>query len=210
MTVWRWRTDDRPVTLLSPNRHVAFLSWRPSGFDRLQANRTAFTTRLESSQMMNKRTCLLACAALLALAGCASTTAPKTIAELAAAAPELSTLNGLIKQAGLTETLQGAGPFTVFAPTNDAFKMVPAKTMEALAKDPAALKDVLSFHVLPGAVLAADVKNGNLKTAQGANLALARAGTMVTVEDAVVEKADVRASNGVVHVIDRVLIPPKK
>jgi len=160
--------------------------------------------------MMNKRTWLMACATVLALAGCASAPAPKTIADLAASTPELSTLSGLVKQAGLTETLQGPGPFTVFAPTNDAFKAVPAKTMEALGKDPAALKDVLTFHVVPGAVMAADVKNGNVKSVQGANLAVARAGTMVTVEDAVVGTADVRASNGVVHLIDRVLIPPKK
>jgi uncharacterized surface protein with fasciclin (FAS1) repeats len=161
--------------------------------------------------MMNKRTWLLACAALVTtLTGCASMSPPKTIADLAAATPELSTLNGLIKQAGLTETLKGAGPFTVFAPTNDAFKAVPAKTMEALGKDPAALKNVLMFHVLPGTVMAADVKNGNVKTAQGSDLAVAKAGTMVTVDEAVVSTADIRASNGVVHVIDRVLIPPVK
>ena len=160
--------------------------------------------------MMNKRTWLITGAALLTLAGCASMMPPKTIADLAADTPELSTLSGLIKQAGLTETLQGTGPFTVFAPTNEAFKAVPAKTMEALGKDPAALKNVLTFHVIPAAVLAADVKNGNVKTVQGADLALAKAGTTVTVEDAVVTTADIRASNGVVHLIDRVLIPPVK
>lgn len=160
--------------------------------------------------MINKRIWLMACAAVLTLAGCASMSPPKTIADLAASTPELSTLSGLIKQAGLTETLQGPGPFTVFAPTNDAFKAVPAKTMEALGKDPVALKSVLSFHVISGTVMAADVKNGNVKTVQGADLAVARAGTMVTVDEAVVGTPDIKASNGVVHLIDRVLIPPKK
>ncbi|RZT98044.1 fasciclin domain-containing protein [Rivibacter subsaxonicus] len=159
---------------------------------------------------MNKSTWLIACATLLALAGCASTPAPKTIADVAATTPELSTLDGLIKQAGLTDTLKGTGPYTVFAPTNAAFKAVPAKTLESLGKDPEALKGVLLFHVVPGTVMAADVKPGNVKTAQGANIAVSKAGTMVTVEDAVVEKADIRASNGVVHEVDRVLMPPKK
>lgn len=144
------------------------------------------------------------------MVGCASTPAPKTIAENLEATPSLSTLNGLVKAAGLTSTLQSAGPFTVFAPSNDAFKAVPAKTMEALAKDPAMLKDVLTFHVLSGKVMAADVKNSKVKTVNGAQLEVAKAGTMVTVESAVVTTADVVATNGVVHIIDTVLIPPAK
>ena len=111
-------------------------------------------------------------------------------------------------KAGLVDTLKGAGPFTVFAPNNDAFTKVPAKTMAALGADPALLKSVLSYHVVPGKTMAADVKNGNAKTVQGANLALSKAGSFVTVEDAVVQMADITASNGVVHVIDAVLIPP--
>jgi len=122
----------------------------------------------------------------------------------------LSTLNRLIAQAGLTDTLRGAGPYTVFAPSDEAFKAVPAKTMAELGADKELLKSVLTYHVLPGKVPAADVKNGNAKTVNGANLAVAKAGTTVTVEDAVVVQADVNATNGVVHVIDRVLIPPKK
>lgn len=147
-------------------------------------------------------------AALLALAGCASTPAPKTISDLAAGTPQLSTLNRLINEASLAETLRGPGPFTVFAPTDEAFKAVPAKTLEALAKDKERLKAVLGFHVLPAKVMAAEVKDGKAKTVQGADLTLARAGTFVTVEEAVVTQADVAASNGVVHVIDRVLMPP--
>ncbi|WP_430421012.1 fasciclin domain-containing protein [Methylibium petroleiphilum] len=160
---------------------------------------------------MNKRTLLLATsAAWLALAGCASTPAPKTIAGTAAATPSLSTLNKLIADAGLTETLNGAGPYTVFAPTDDAFKAVPAKTLDALSKDKEQLKAVLLYHVAPGKVLAADVQPGNLKTAQGTNLAVAKAGSFVTVDEALVTQTDVVASNGVVHVIDKVLIPPVK
>jgi len=121
-----------------------------------------------------------------------------------------STLNKLIADAGLADTLRGAGPFTVFAPSDEAFKAVPAKTMQELASNKELLKSVLSFHVVPGKVMAADVKIGNVKTVQGANIALGRAGTFVTVEDAMVQQADVQATNGVVHVIDRVLMPPKR
>ena len=160
---------------------------------------------------MNKRTLLLATsAAWLALAGCASTPAPKTIAGTAAATPSLSTLNKLIADAGLTETLNGAGPYTVFAPTDDAFKAVPAKTLDALSKDKEQLKAVLLYHVAPGKVMAADEQPGNLKTAQGTNLAVAKAVSFVTVDEALVTQTDVVASNGVVHVIDKVLIPPVK
>ena len=149
-----------------------------------------------------------AIAALAIVSGCATMQAPVSVAETIAANPQLSTLNGLIVKAGLVDTLKGAGPFTVFAPNNDAFTKVPAKTMAALGADPALLKSVLSYQVVPGKTMAADVKNGNAKTVQGANLALSKAGGFVTVEDAVVQMADITASNGVVHVIDAVLIPP--
>jgi uncharacterized surface protein with fasciclin (FAS1) repeats len=154
----------------------------------------------------------LACAAVIALtvAGCATTPAPTTIADTAARTPQLSTLSKLINDAGLADTLRGPGPYTVFAPSDDAFKAVPAKTLADLAKDKELLKSVLTYHVLAGNVPASDVKTGNAKTVQGANVALSRAGGFVTVEEAVVTQADVKASNGVVHVIDRVLIPPKR
>ena len=149
-----------------------------------------------------------AIAALAIVSGCATMQAPVSVAETIAANPQLSTLSGLIVKAGLVDTLKGVGPLTVFAPNNDAFTKVPAKTMAALGADPALLKSVLSYHVVPGKTMAADVKNGNAKTVQGANLALSKAGSFVTVEDAVVQMADITASNGVVHVIDAVLIPP--
>jgi uncharacterized surface protein with fasciclin (FAS1) repeats len=159
---------------------------------------------------MNKRNWMLmpVAAALLAVTGCASTPAPRTITDLAAATPELSTLSRLIGEAGLSETLRSEGPFTVFAPTDTAFQAVPAKTLDSLAKDPAQLKAVLTYHVLPGKVMAADVKDGKAKTVQGLDLSLARAGTFVTVEDGLVTQPDLSATNGVIHVIDRVLLPP--
>jgi len=159
-----------------------------------------------------RRAASTAITTLLALTvlGCATTPTPSTITDTAARTPQLSTLSRLIGQAGLTDTLNSPGPFTVFAPSDEAFKAVPAKTLSELGSDKELLKSVLTYHVVPGKVLAADVKNANAKTVNGANLALAKAGTMVTVEDAVVLQADVIASNGVVHVIDRVLLPPKK
>jgi uncharacterized surface protein with fasciclin (FAS1) repeats len=158
---------------------------------------------------MNKRTALLATlASLTVFAGCATAPAPTTISNTAARTPQLTTLNKLINDAGLADTLRGAGPYTVFAPTDEAFKAVPAATLEALAKDKERLKAVLTYHVVAGQMMAADVKNGPAKTLQGGNVALSKSGTFVTIEDAVVTQADVTATNGVVHVIDRVLMPP--
>jgi uncharacterized surface protein with fasciclin (FAS1) repeats len=160
---------------------------------------------------MARFTRLALLAATAALVGaCATTPAPAPIADTAARTPELSTLSRLINEAGLAETLRAAGPYTVFAPSDDAFKSVPAATMQELARNKELLKSVLTYHVVPGKVTAAEVKNGNVKTVQGANVALAKAGGFVTVEDAMVTKADVGATNGVVHVIDRVLMPPRR
>jgi uncharacterized surface protein with fasciclin (FAS1) repeats len=149
-------------------------------------------------------------ASSILVSGCATTATPQAVASTIAATPDLSTLSSLISKAGLTDTLNGAGSFTVFAPSNDAFKAVPQKTMDELAANPALLKDVLTYHVLPAKAMAADVKNSAVKTVQGANIALAKAGTFVTVEDAVVQTADINATNGVVHVVDRVLMPPRR
>ena len=142
------------------------------------------------------------------VAGCAFGPRPVSVADTLATQPQLSTLTGLIAKAGLTDTLKGAGPFTVFAPTNEAFSKVPAATLQTLANDPAKLKDVLTYHVIPAKIMAADVKNGNSKTVNGANLALSRAGNFVTVEDALVQAPDISATNGIVHIVDGVLIPP--
>jgi uncharacterized surface protein with fasciclin (FAS1) repeats len=188
------------VMRLSRGRHRADLASR--------VGRIALD--LEEHQVLNK-TRLLAAAASVWLAGCATAPgAPVTIADTAARTPQLSTLAKLIGDAGLAETLRAPGPYTVFAPSDDAFKALPAKTLGELAADKALLKSVLSYHVVPGRLSAAEVKAGKQKTVQGADLALARAGTTLTVEEAVVTQPDVAASNGVVHVIDRVLLPPKR
>ena len=157
-----------------------------------------------------RRTLALAAISLATLAGCATTPMPTTITDTAARTPQLSTLSKLLNDAGLADTLRGTGPFTVFAPSNEAFKAVSAKTMAELAADKELLKSVLTYHVLPGKVMAADAKNGNVKSVQGANLAVSKAGTFITVEDALVTNADVAATNGVVHIIDKVLMPPKR
>ncbi|MEJ6007540.1 fasciclin domain-containing protein [Paucibacter sp. AS339] len=149
-------------------------------------------------------------AAALALSACATAPAPSNLADTLARNPQLSTFNRLVEQAGLKESLQAAGPLTVFAPSDEAFKTVPAKTLEALSQDKTQLQALLNFHLVPNKLAAADVKNGNVKTVQGANLALSRAGDFVTVEDGMVQQADIVATNGVAHVIDRVLTPPKK
>ena len=154
----------------------------------------------------------IAAALTLVLAGCATpgdAPAP-TVAEATARQPQLNTLNKLLADAGLADTLKGPGPYTVFAPSDEAFKAVPAKTMETLAADRAQLKAVLSHHIIDGRVAAADVKPGSAKSRQGGNLSLAKAGSFITVDEAVVQQADVVATNGVIHVVDRVLMPPKK
>jgi uncharacterized surface protein with fasciclin (FAS1) repeats len=156
----------------------------------------------------------LAASALLVPAASAapaeSASSKKTIAGLAAATPQLSTLLSLVKQAGLADELSGTTKLTVFAPTNAAFAKVPKSTLAALGKDKAALKRVLLYHVVAGKVTAAQVvKLRSAKTLAGPSVRIRVTGKAVRVNSATVAKADVLASNGVVHLIDRVLIPPK-
>jgi uncharacterized surface protein with fasciclin (FAS1) repeats len=139
---------------------------------------------------------------------CASVKAPVSVADTLANTPSLSTLSGLVTSAGLSDALKGSGPFTVFAPSNEAFKAVPAKILDDLAKHPEKLKAVLTYHVVAGKSMAADIKNAKVKSLNGAELELSKAGDFVTVEGAVVTTADIAASNGVVHIIDTVLLPP--
>lgn len=161
--------------------------------------------------MMNHTTRILALAAIaLGLTACASSPAPAPLADTLGRDPQLATFNRLVEQAGLKDSLRGAGPLTVFAPSDEAFKAVPAKTMEALTKDPVQLKAVLNYHIVAAKLASAEVKNGNVKSLQGGDLALSKAGSFVTVEDAMVQGSDIAATNGVAHVIDRVLMPPKK
>lgn len=154
---------------------------------------------------------LLSAVALAAgLSACATAPAPAPLTETLGRAPQLSTFNRLVAEAGLSEQLRAAGPLTVFAPSDEAFKAVPAKTLEALVADKAQLKAVLSYHIVAAKLPAAEVRNSNQKTLQGGTIALARAGDFVTVDEAIVQQADINATNGVAHVLDRVLMPPKK
>ncbi|MBC7365889.1 MAG: fasciclin domain-containing protein [Undibacterium sp.] len=131
------------------------------------------------------------------------------IVAVASGAGNFTTLVTAIKAAGLVETLQGAGPFTVFAPTDEAFAKLPKGTVEDLHKpeNKAKLVGILTYHVVPGKVMAADVKTMKAKTVNGQELDLQVNGGAVTVNNAKVTKTDIAASNGVIHVIDTVVMP---
>jgi uncharacterized surface protein with fasciclin (FAS1) repeats len=128
------------------------------------------------------------------------------IVDTAVAAGSFKTLATALTAAGLIDTLKGPGPFTVFAPTDEAFAKVPKADLEALLKDKAKLTAVLTYHVVPGKVMAKDVKAGKVKTVQGSEITVSTsAGVMV--DGAKVVKTDIAADNGVIHVIDSVIIP---
>lgn len=152
--------------------------------------------------------------ALIQFAGCASTgnMAPATVHAVVGNTAELSTFNKLATSAGLTDVLSGTTAITVFAPSDEAFKTVPAATLDKLAKDPVALKALLLHHILPGKLPSTAIQVGSAPTPTlaGTKVAVSKAGDFVTVEEALVTKADLGAGNGVVHIIDRVLTPPKK
>ncbi|MES2990911.1 MAG: fasciclin domain-containing protein [Pseudomonadota bacterium] len=128
------------------------------------------------------------------------------IVDTAVAAGQFKTLATALQAAGLVDTLKGKGPFTVFAPTDAAFAKVPKADLDALLKDKAKLTAVLTYHVVPGKVMSTDIKPGKVKTVQGSELTLATTGG-VMVDKAKVVSADVAADNGVIHVIDTVLMP---
>jgi len=131
----------------------------------------------------------------------------KDIVDTAVAAGSFKTLAKALEVAGLVETLKGAGPFTVFAPTDEAFAKLPAGTLDALLKDKAKLTAVLTYHVVPGKVMAADVvKLKEAKTVQGQSIKIDTA-SGVKIDGANVIKADIVTSNGVIHVIDSVILP---
>lgn len=130
----------------------------------------------------------------------------KDIVDTAVAAGSFSTLVTAVKAAGLVETLKGKGPFTVFAPTDAAFAKIPKADLDALLKDKAKLTAVLTYHVVPAAVMAKDVKAGDVPTVNGKPLKITT-DKGVMVNNANVTATDIKASNGVIHVIDTVLIP---
>ena len=130
----------------------------------------------------------------------------KDIVDTAVAAGNFKTLATALQAAGLVDTLKGKGPFTVFAPTDEAFAKVPKDQLDALLKDKARLTAVLTYHVVSGQVMAKDVKAGKVKTVQGSELTVSTAGG-VKVDSANVVKTDIVADNGVIHVIDSVIVP---
>jgi uncharacterized surface protein with fasciclin (FAS1) repeats len=148
----------------------------------------------------------------IANAGAPAATTPvagPTIVDVAISAGSFTTLVAAVQAAGLVETLQGAGPFTVFAPTDEAFAKLPAGTVEALLADPTALANVLTYHVLPGKVMAAQVSDGlTARTVQGSSVTFSIVDGVVKINDAVISATDIETSNGVIHVIDSVILPP--
>ncbi|HWL28400.1 MAG TPA: fasciclin domain-containing protein [Burkholderiaceae bacterium] len=129
------------------------------------------------------------------------------IVDTAKSAGSFNTLVTAVQAAGLVDTLKGPGPFTVFAPTDGAFAKIPQDKLNALLKDKAALTQVLTYHVVPGKVMAKDVKTGPVKTVEGSALSVNAKDGAVGVDQANVVKADIVADNGVIHVIDNVLMP---
>ena len=153
----------------------------------------------------------LAVAALVVVTGTviARDASEKTVVEIAAADPNFSTLVELVKTAGLADTLSGEGPFTVFAPTNDAFKKLGDDTLNAVKNDKEKLTKILKAHVISGKVMAADAKalDGKNATTLGGDLPVKVTGDNLMIGKATVTKADIAAKNGVIHVIDTVIVP---
>lgn len=133
----------------------------------------------------------------------------KTVVVIVSEKGDFSTLKNAIQAADLTETLEGQGPFTVFAPTNEAFDKLGKEKLDDLMKpeNKEKLKEVLLFHVVPGKVMSKDIESGSVQTASGKNLDVEVQGSSVKVNGVSVKKADIEGKNGVVHVIDTVLIP---
>src|SRR5688572_20008036 len=152
---------------------------------------------------------MAAAAVVVGLAGSVSAQG-KDIVDTAVAAGQFNTLAAALKAAGLVDTLKGAGPFTVFAPTDAAFAKLPKGTVEELLKpeNKAKLTAILTYHVVAGKVMAADVvKVKDAKTVQGGSVKVNAAGGKVMIDGANVVKTDIGASNGVIHVVDSVLMP---
>ena len=156
-------------------------------------------------------TLILAIAVALSVAALpvsANMNADKDIVDTAVAAGSFNTLVTAVKEAGLVETLKGNGPFTVFAPTDEAFAKIPKEKLAALLKDKEALKKVLLYHVVAGNVMAKDVvKVKSARTVQGASAKVTVRGDKVMIDNANVVKTDIACSNGVIHVIDAVIMP---
>lgn len=170
--------------------------------DSSMGDTTAMDTNMADTSMMDANAGVMVGGAMMVPS--------KNIVENAMGSSDHTTLVAAVKQAGLVETLSGAGPFTVFAPTNEAFAMVPKATLDGLMKPEmkADLTKILTYHVVPGALKAADLKDGQeLTTVQGGKLMVSIKDGVVMINGAKVTIADVVSSNGVTHVIDGVLMP---
>jgi uncharacterized surface protein with fasciclin (FAS1) repeats len=140
--------------------------------------------------------------------GVGSYAAPsKDIVDTATAAGNFTTFISAVKTAGLTDTLTGKGPFTVFAPADEAFEKLPSGALDALIRDTAKLKAVLSYHVVKGHILLKDVKSGEVMTVQGSPLMASVPSSGVEVNGIRVKQADIIATNGVIHMIDALILP---
>ena len=160
--------------------------------------------------MKRAKQVMIAIAAAVVIAGAPAQAQNRDIVDTAVAAGQFKTLAAALSAAGLVETLKGAGPFTVFAPTDEAFAKLPKGTVENLLKpeNKARLTAILTYHVVPGRVMAADVvKVTDAKSVQGGSIKVNAGGGKVMVDNATVVKTDIAASNGVIHVVDTVLMP---
>ena len=146
---------------------------------------------------------LVAMVSLFSVAANAGT----TVVDIAVGNKDFSTLVSLLKKADLVKALEGAGPFTVFAPTNEAFAAVPKADLDALLANPEKLKAVLLYHVVSGDITSDKIKPGMVKTLSGKDVDITVKDGKVSVNNAEVVKADVKASNGVIHVVNQVLLP---
>jgi uncharacterized surface protein with fasciclin (FAS1) repeats len=145
--------------------------------------------------------------AITALAFAITSVQAADIVNTAIKAGNFKTLVTALKAADLVDTLKGTGPFTVFAPTDEAFAKIPKAKLDALLKDKAQLTKVLTYHVVAGKVMATDVKPGKVKTLQGENIMVTDKNGMLKIDNAKIVKTDIAADNGVIHVIDTVLMP---
>jgi len=153
-------------------------------------------------------TLILTMALALPLTALPAQAQTKDIVDTAVSAGTFNTLAAALKATDLIATLKGAGPFTVFAPTDEAFAKLPNGTLDALLKDPVKLKGILLYHVVSGKVMASDVvKLKSAKSVQGSSIAITVSGGKVMADNANVVKTDILASNGVIHVIDTVILP---
>jgi uncharacterized surface protein with fasciclin (FAS1) repeats len=186
---------------------------RPLPGPAFVSNNIVPETQSQRSTKMNIARNLLALIAFSAVTVFAATHAAKaghhpteTIVDIAASNGSFNTLVVALKEAGLVDTLSGEGPFTVFAPTDAAFAKIPKADLDALLADKEKLTAVLTYHVVSGKVMAADVKPGMVKTVEGSSLKVTTSNG-VMVDNAKVTKTDIVATNGVIHVIDTVVIP---